>query len=213
MLELLIKPLTETIYMVGVSTILTVLIGLPLGAILVITSQDHIMPNKVINTILSYIVNITRSFPYIIFMIVLFPLTKLIVGTRIGTTAAIVPLTLAAIPFFARIVESALMQVPWGLIEAALSMGATEFEVIKEVMIKEALSPIIMGVTTTIINILGYSAMAGSVGGGGLGDLAIAYGYLRWQADVMIVTVIVLIVLVQLIQSIGNFVAAKVNKN
>lgn len=211
--DFLYKPLLETVYMVGVSTLFTILVGLPLGTILVITSNDHIMPMKGLNTVLSYIVNITRSFPFIILMISIFPITKFIVGKKIGTTAAIVPLVVAAVPFFARLVETSLREIPWGIIEAALSMGSTTMQIIRKVMIPEALSSIVLGITTTVISILGYSAMAGSIGGGGLGDLAIMYGYQRWRTDIMIITVIALIIIVQIVQTIGNTIARRLDKN
>lgn len=210
--ELLYKPLVETLYMIGVSMIFSVIIGLILGTVLVVTSENHIMPSKIINSILSNVINITRSFPFIILLIVLFPLTKLIVGTKIGTTAAIVPLSFAATPFFARMVETALRDIPWGIIEAALAMGSTPMQIIIKVMIPEAMPSIIQAVTTTTIGVLGYSAMAGSIGGGGLGDLAIVYGYQRWRTDIMVITVIVLIVLVVIIQLIGDFISRKIDK-
>ena len=212
LVELLYKPLIETLYMIGVSMIFSVIIGMILGTILVVTSDNHIMPSKIINTILSNVINITRSFPFIILLIVLFPLTKLIVGTKIGTTAAIVPLSFAATPFFARMVETALRDIPWGIIEAALAMGSTPMQIIIKVMIPEAMPSIIQAVTTTTIGVLGYSAMAGSIGGGGLGDLAIVYGYQRWRTDIMVITVIGLIILVVIIQLIGDFISRKIDK-
>lgn len=212
LVELLYKPLVETLYMIGVSMIFSVIIGLILGTVLVVTSENHIMPSKIINSILSNVINITRSFPFIILLIVLFPLTKLIVGTKIGTTAAIVPLSFAATPFFARMVETALRDIPWGIIEAALAMGSTPMQIIIKVMIPEAMPSIIQAVTTTTIGVLGYSAMAGSIGGGGLGDLAIVYGYQRWRTDIMVITVIVLIILVVIIQLIGDFISRKIDK-
>lgn len=212
LVELLYKPLIETLYMIGMSMIFSVIIGMILGTILVVTSDNHIMPSKIINTILSNVINITRSFPFIILLIVLFPLTKLIVGTKIGTTAAIVPLSFAATPFFARMVETALRDIPWGIIEAALAMGSTPMQIIIKVMIPEAMPSIIQAVTTTTIGVLGYSAMAGSIGGGGLGDLAIVYGYQRWRTDIMVITVIVLIILVVIIQLIGDFISRKIDK-
>ena len=212
LVELLYKPLVETLYMIGVSMIFSVIIGLILGTVLVVTSENHIMPSKIINSILSNVINITRSFPFIILLIVLFPLTKLIVGTKIGTTAAIVPLSFAATPFFARMVETALRDIPGGIIEAALAMGSTPMQIIIKVMIPEAMPSIIQAVTTTTIGVLGYSAMAGSIGGGGLGDLAIVYGYQRWRTDIMVITVIVLIVLVVIIQFIGDFISRKIDK-
>ena len=212
LVELLYKPLVETLYMIGVSMIFSVIIGLILGTVLVVTSENHIMPSKIINSILSNVINITRSFPFIILLIVLFPLTKLIVGTKIGTTAAIVPLSFAATPFFARMVETALRDIPWGIIEAALAMGSTPMQIIIKVMIPEAMPSIVQAVTTTTIGVLGYSAMAGSIGGGGLGDLAIVYGYQRWRTDIMVITVIVLIILVVIIQLIGDFISRKIDK-
>lgn len=211
-ITLLQKPFLETVYMVSISTLFTVIIGLPLGTILVITSDEHIMPIKPLNTFLSYIVNITRSFPFVILMIVIFPFTKFLVGKKIGTTAAIVPLVFAATPFFARLVETSLKEIPWGVIEASLSMGSTTMQTIGKVMIPEAKSSIVLAITTTIISILGYSAMAGTIGGGGLGDLAIMYGYQRWRTDIMIITVIVLVILVQLVQTTGNLISAKLDK-
>lgn len=210
--NLLYKPLVETLYMMSISMFFSVIIGLVIGTVLVVTSSGHIMPSKTINVILSNVVNITRSFPFIILLIVLFPITKLIVGTKIGTTAAIVPLTFAATPFFARLVETSLRDIPWGIIEAALAMGSTPMQIILKVMIQEAMPSIVQGITTTAIGILGYSAMAGSIGGGGLGDLAIVYGYQRWRTDIMIITVIVLILIVIVIQSIGNAISKKIDK-
>ena len=211
-INLLYKPLVETLYMMSISMFFSVIIGLVIGTVLGVTSSGHIMPSKTINVILSNVVNITRSFPFIILLIVLFPITKLIVGTKIGTTAAIVPLTFAATPFFARLVETSLRDIPWGIIEAALAMGSTPMQIILKVMIQEAMPSIVQGITTTAIGILGYSAMAGSIGGGGLGDLAIVYGYQRWRTDIMIITVIVLILIVIVIQSIGNTISKKIDK-
>ncbi len=211
-LELLAPPLWETIYMVFVSVFFTIILGLPLGIILVITDNDHILPKPALNMMLSYIVNITRSLPFIILMIFIFPLTRRIVGTTIGTTAAIVPLVVASTPFFARIVETSIREVDWGVVEASISMGATPFQIITRVLIPEAMSSLVLGITITIINVLGYSAMAGAVGGGGLGDLAVRYGFHRFQTDVMIATIIVLIIFVQIMQSIGNKVAQVINK-
>ena len=211
-INLLYKPLVETLYMMSISMFFSVIIGLVIGTVLVVTSSGHIMPSKTINVILSNVVNITRSFPFIILLIVLFPITKLIVGTKIGTTAAIVPLTFAATPFFARLVETSLRDIPWGIIEAALAMGSTPMQIILKVMIQEAMPSIVQGITNTAIGILGYSAMAGSIGGGGLGDLAIVYGYQRWRTDIMIITVIVLILIVIVIQSIGNTISKKIDK-
>ena len=212
MLELLKVATLETLSMVLLSTGFTVLLGLPLGVILVVTSKGHLLENQILNSLLSYIVNIARSLPFIILMIFIIPFTRLVVGSSIGTRAAIVPLVVAAIPFFARIVESALKEVDGGVIEAAIAMGASPLQIIVRVLIPEALPSLILGTTITIINLLGYSAMAGAVGGGGIGDLAIRYGYHRFQTDVMLMTILVLIVLVQGIQSSGNLIANRVLK-
>lgn len=213
MIELLVKATLETFYMVSVSTAFTALLGLPLGIILVVTSKGHISEHPSINTSLSYIVNMARSLPFIILMIFIIPFTRFIVGTSIGTNAAIVPLVVAAIPFYARIVESALHEVDEGVIEAAISMGANPFDIIFRVLLPEALPSLILGTTITIINLLGYSAMAGAVGGGGIGDLAIRYGYHRFNTQIMIATIILLIALVQGIQATGNLIANGIQKN
>ncbi len=207
MTQLLLKASLETLYMVFVATSFTILFGLPLGIVLVITSKGHILEKPSLNRILSYIVNMMRSMPFIILMIFIIPFTRLIVGTSIGTNAAIVPLVVAAIPFFARIVETSLYEVDGGVIEAATAMGANQWEIITKVMLPEALPALILGTTITIINLIGYSAMAGAVGGGGIGDLAIRYGYHRFQTDVMIATIIILVVIVQILQSLGNWLA------
>ncbi|KXG73805.1 methionine ABC transporter permease [Thermotalea metallivorans] len=209
---LLLPSLGETLYMVLVSMIFTVLLGLPLGVILVVTDKDHILPNSFIHSILSYMVNMTRSLPFIILMIFIIPFTRWIVGTTIGTTAAIVPLVIAATPFFARVVETALREVDWGVVEASIAMGATPLQMITKVLIPEAMPSLVLGITITTINILGYSAMAGVVGGGGLGDLAVRYGYHRFQTEVMLATVLVLILLVQIIQYCGNRAAQILNR-
>ncbi|MCT4604736.1 MAG: ABC transporter permease [Marinisporobacter sp.] len=211
-IELLTPSLLETLYMVFVSVFFTIIFGLPLGVILVVTDNNHILPSPWLNRVLSYIINITRSLPFIILMIFIIPFTRLVVGTTIGTTAAIVPLVIAATPFFSRVVETSIREVDWGVVEASISMGATPSQIIFKVLIPEAMPSLILGVTITIINILGYSAMAGVVGGGGLGDLAVRYGYQRFQTDVMIATVILLIVLVQIIQTAGNQLAQNINK-
>jgi D-methionine transport system permease protein len=198
--------------MVFFSTLFSVILGLFLGIILVITDKGHIWEKPQLNKILGSIINIMRSIPFIILIIAIFPLSRLIVGTSIGSTAAIIPLSIAAAPFVARVIESSLKEVSWGVIEASLSVGATIPEIIFKVMIPEAMTSLILGITLTIINILGYSAMAGAIGGGGLGDLAIRYGYQRFQTDVLIATIIILVILVEVIQFIGNFFAKKVNK-
>lgn len=203
----------ETIYMVAISTGLAYVFGLPLGIILVITEEGHIAENIHFNRILGSIVNAVRSIPFIIFLILVIPLTQVLVGTYIGTAASIVPLTLAAIPFVARMVETSLKEIEWGLIEAALSMGANTWEIIRKVLVPEAKPSIILGVAITTINLIGYSAMAGIVGGGGLGTLAYYYGYQRYQGDILLITVIVLIIMVQIIQMLGDKLAAKtINK-
>ena len=211
LVKLMFPSILQTLYMVFVSTLFTILLGMPLGIILVTTSKGHIMENTTIYEALSYIVNIGRSLPFVILMIFIFPFTRFLVGTSIGTNAAIVPLVVAAIPFFARVVETSLLEVDSGLIEAALSMGAGEYEIITRVLIPESLASLVLGITITIINILGYSAMAGAVGGGGIGDLAIRYGYHRFQTNVMIGTVVLLILMVQIIQTLGNTLSKKLN--
>ena len=179
MINLLIKSFFETCYMVAASTIMATVIGIPLGVILTVTRKDHILPNAAINSILGAIVNATRSTPFIILMVAIIPLTRMIVGSSIGTTAAIVPLTISAAPFIARIIESSLLEINPGVIEAAQAMGASPMQIITKVLLPEALHSIVLGVTLAIISLIGYSAMAGALGGGGLGDLAIRYGYQR----------------------------------
>lgn len=212
MIMLLAKGLWETTYMVCVSSLISALIGIPLGVILVTTDKGHILENLSFNRMLGAVVNAARSTPFIILMVAIIPLTRIIVGTSIGTEAAMVPLTLAAIPFVGRIIETSLKEVEYGLIEAAQSMGATPYQIITRVMIPEAMPSIVAGITITVINLINYSAMAGAIGGGGLGDLAIRYGYQRFRGDVMLTTVIILIIQVQLVQSIGDYVANKLNK-
>ncbi len=197
----------ETFEMVIFSTIFSVIIGLPLGVILQITdSEEHggLKPKPVVNQILSRIVNIFRSFPFIILIIILMPLSRIILGTAIGTEATIVPLSIAAAPFVARIVESALKEIDPGVIQAARAMGSTDFQIICKVMIPESLPSLVSGITLTVINLIGYSAMAGALGGGGLGDLAIRYGYQRFNPSYMVAAVVVILIMVELIQVIGN---------
>lgn len=200
----------ETAYMVGVATIFTALLGLPLGVLLVVSERGQILASPGLNRVLAAIVNVGRSLPFIILLVAVIPLTRLVVGTSIGSTAAIVPLTIAAVPFFARVVETALREVERGLVEAAQAMGATRWQIITRVLIPEAMPSLVLGLTITIIGLIGYSAMAGAVGGGGLGDLAIRYGYQRFQTDVMIVTVLLLILLVQGIQMLGDWAARRI---
>ncbi len=202
----------ETFYMVGVATFFTVLLGLPLGVLLVTSDRDGLAPRPLLNPVVGALVNAARSLPFIILLVVIIPFTRLVVGTTIGATAAIVPLAVSAIPFFARVAETGLREVDRGLVEAAQAMGCTAWQIIVKVLIPEALPSLVLGVAITVISLIGYSAMAGAIGGGGLGDLAIRYGYQRFETDVMAVTVIVLIVLVQGIQYLGNAAARRVSK-
>ncbi len=202
----------DTLYMVGVSTVFTVLFGLPLGVFLVVTDRGGLAPKPALNQVLGALVNAARSLPFIILLVVIIPFTRAIVGTTIGATAAIVPLAISAIPFFARVSETSLREVDRGLVEAAQAMGCTLWQIIWKVLIPEALPSLVLGVAITIISLIGYSAMAGAIGGGGLGDLAIRYGYQRFETNVMIATVILLIVMVQGIQYLGNGVARRVSK-
>lgn len=206
----LILSTGETLYMVLVSGLLAMLFGLPLGVLLFSTRQANLLPWPLLNKSLSLIINMARSIPFIILMLAIIPVTRFIVGTSIGTSAAIVPLSLAAIPFFARMVENNLNQLPSGLIETGLAMGATTWQ-IPSILLTEALPGIIGTLTTTFITLVGYSAMAGAVGGGGLGDLAIRYGYQRFDATVMILTIAILIVLVQGLQHLGDYWAKRLN--
>lgn len=210
MIWALINATWETIEMTIISCFFAVIVGLPLGVILLITRHGHILQGITINRTLSVIVNAIRSVPFIILLVAITPFTRLVVGTSIGTVAAMVPLAISAIPFFARIVESALEEVPRGLIEASESMGASPFQIIRSVLIRESMSGIIRGITLTSITLVGYSAMAGAIGGGGLGDLAIRYGYQRFEPSVMVVTVLILIVMVQLMQWLGDWSAKRV---
>lgn len=210
---LIFQSTLQTLQMVFFSTIFSILLGLPLGILLCVTRpEEHggIMPKPVLNSILDKIVNVLRSFPFIILMIILFPLSRLLVGTTIGTTATIVPLSIAAAPFAARVIETSLKEVDTGVVQAARSMGSTNRQIIFKVMIPEAMPSLVSGVTLTIINLVGYSAMAGAIGGGGLGDLAIRYGYQRTRTDVMIVAVVIILVLVELLQFIGNKISAQI---
>lgn len=212
MLALLIEALWETLYMVAVSAGIATFFGVPLGVILVTTSRGHILQNLWFNRILGYIANATRSTPFIILMVAIIPLTRVLAGTSIGTNAAIVPLSIAAIPFVGRVVESALREVDYGLIEAAQAMGASPLQIIRRVLLPEAMPSIVLGLTLAVISLIGYSAMAGAIGGGGLGDLAIRFGYQRFRVDVMIATVVILIALVQLVQTAGDRVSQRLNK-
>jgi D-methionine transport system permease protein len=206
---LLVSSLADTLFMVGVSSAIAFVFGLPLGVILLVTERGQILESPVVNRLLGSIVNATRSTPFIILMVLLIPVTRMIVGTSIGTVAAIVPLAIAATPFVGRVVEGALREVDDGVVEAALAMGASPWQVIAKVLLPEALPAIVIGLTLSVINLIGYSAMAGAIGGGGLGDLAIRYGYQRFRLDVMFLTVVVLIALVHLCQGLGDLVARK----
>ena len=212
MADIILKAFNETVFMTFYSTIFSVIFGFILAVILTISAEDGLRPNKVVYKILDVIINILRSFPFIILMVFIIPLTRAIVGTSIGKEAAIVPLTFAAAPFVARIIESSLREVDKGVIEAAKSFWASDFQIVFKVMLKEAVPSIVSGLTLTIISIIGYSAMAGTVGGGGLGYLAVSYGYQRFQKDVMIITVIILIIIVQALQMLGNYLYKKLNK-
>ena len=202
--KLLLNATLETLYMTFVSTALAFILGLVLAIVLILTRRGGLCENRLVYAVLDVAINTLRSFPFIILLIVLFPLTKLLVGTSIGTTAAIVPLTIGSAPFIARLIESALLEVDSGVIEAAKSFGASKTQIIFRVMFVEALPSIIGAITLTLIVIIGFTAMAGTVGGGGLGDVAIRYGFQRFRPDIMSYTVVILIVLVQIIQSIGN---------
>lgn len=202
----------ETLYMVSVSALLAMVLGLPLGLLLVITDPSSVLPNPGINQILGTVINAGRSLPFIILLVAIIPLTRLIVGTTIGSTAALVPLTLSAIPFYARVAETSLLEVDRGLVEAAEAMGCNYWQIIRKVLIPEALPSLVLGLTIMIISLIGYSAMAGVVGGGGLGDLAIRYGYQRFNTTVMVITVVLLIVLVQLVQWLGDAIARRLRK-
>lgn len=210
--EIIGKALIETLEMVFVSTTFSVILGFIPAIILTVTASDGLKPNKIIYTILDLIINTLRSFPVLILMVIIIPLTRFIVGKSIGTEAAMVPLTIAAAPFVARIIESSLREVDKGVIEAAKSFGASNTQIIFKVMLKEAVPSIMSGITLTIISIVGYSAMAGTIGGGGLGQVAISYGYQRFQTDVMIVTCIILIIVVQGLQLLGNHFYNKLSK-
>ena len=212
MLPLLTKALGETVYMVVVSMIVASLIGIPLGVLLATTAKGQILECMPLNRAIGAVVNALRSIPFIILMVAIIPFTRFIVGTSIGTTAAMVPLVLASIPFIGRQVETSLREVPAGLVEAALSMGATPYQIVRRVLLPESMPSIVAQLTTVVIALVGESAMAGAIGGGGLGDLAIRYGYQRFRPDIMIATVVILIVLVQIVQFRGNRLANGLNK-
>lgn len=194
----------QTLQMVFFSTLFAVIIGFPLGILLFITSSTGIMPKPLFNMVLSRIIDVLRSFPFVILMIVLLPFTRFVLGTAIGTSATIMPLSLAAAPFVARVIETALIEIDPGVITAARAMGSTNWQIIRKVLVPEVLPSVVSGITLTIINLISYSAMAGTLGGGGLGDLAIRYGYQRFRTDIMLASVVVIILLVALIQFAGT---------
>ena len=212
LLPLLSKALGETVYMVVVSMVLSTAVGVPLGVLLHTTAKGGILESPVLNKGIGAVVNAIRSIPFIILLVAIIPFTRLLVGAAIGTTAAMVPLVIAAIPFIGRQVETSLKEVPYGLVEAAESMGATPFQIIWKVLLPEAMPSIASQLTTAVISLVGESAMAGAVGGGGLGDLAIRYGYQRFRPEVMLATVILLIVLVQAVQFLGNRLVKRLDK-
>lgn len=202
----------ETLYMVSVSAAVAAIFGLLVGLLLVITSPKGFAPNALVNRILGAIVNVGRSLPFIILLVAIIPLTRAIVGTTIGSTAALVPLIISAIPFFARVSETSFLEVDQGLVEAAKAMGCSPWEIIYKVLVPEALPSLVLGLTLLIISLIGFSAMAGTVGGGGLGDLAIRYGFQRFDTEVMLFTVVLLIVLVQIVQLLGDTIANRLRK-
>ena len=210
--EMLLAGTGETLLMVLISTAMGYLIGLPLGVVLTVTDSKGISPNPAIYKTLDAVVNITRSVPFLILLILIQPLTKLLVGKSYGTLATVVPLTVAAAPLIARMVESSLKEVDSGVVEAALSMGADKRKIVTKVLVPEARISLLIGVTIALGTILGYSAMAGVVGGGGLGDIAIRYGYYRYETEIMIVTVVVLVILMQVLQWTGNLLSKKLDR-
>ena len=209
---MLLEGIKDTLYMTLTSTLIGYVIGLPMGILLTVTDKDGIHPNTAVYKVLDVIANLIRSVPFLILLIVLIPFTRFLIGRSYGPTATIVPLVIAAAPYIARMVESSLKEVDAGVIEAARSMGASNFTIVTKVMLVEARTSLIVGATISLGTILGYSAMAGTVGGGGLGDIAIRYGYTRWQTDIMIVTVILLVILFQIFQTIGMKLASKLDR-
>ena len=210
--NMILNGILETLYMTLLSTAVGYLFGLPMGVLLAVFDKDGLKPNRVAYKVLDILANIVRSIPFLILLILVIPLTKLIVGQSYGSSATVVPLVVAAIPFIARMVEASLKEVDYGVIEAARAMGANDFTIVVKVMILESRTSLITGATIAIGTILGYSAMAGTVGGGGLGDIAIRYGYYRYDSAIMIVTVVLLVVLVQVFQSVGMVVASRLDK-
>ena len=209
---MLLEGIRDTLYMTLASTLFGYIIGLPMGIVLTVTDKDGIRPNAAVYKVLDVISNLLRSIPFIILLIVLIPFTRFVVGRSYGSTATIFPLTIAEAPYIARMVESSLKEVDAGVIEAARSMGASDFQIVTRVMLVEARTSLIVGATISLGTILGYSAMAGTVGGGGLGDIAIRYGYTRWQTDIMVVTVVLLVILFQIFQTIGMKIANRLDR-
>ena len=212
LVEMLWEGVIDTLYMTVVSTILSYVFGMVMGVLLVICRKDGIAPRPVIYAVLDMVVNLTRSFPFLILMIAVIPFTRFLVGTTIGNNATVVPLVIAAAPFVARLIEASLLEVDSGVVEAAQSMGASTWQIISKVLLPEALPSLLNGSAVAAITILGYSAMSGAVGGGGLGKLAIMYGYNRYQTDIMFATIILLIVIVQLFQMLGNWATKRFDK-
>ncbi|CAM3301139.1 methionine ABC transporter permease [Brevibacillus invocatus] len=213
MIPLFTRSLEETVIMVGVSLFIATVIGIPLGVLLVITQGNHLFPNKTLFHILNAIINVLRSLPFIILMVAIIPFTELVVGTSIGIEGAIVPLIVYTAPYIARLMETALLEVDRGVIEAYQAMGASRSQIIFRIMLREARPGIVLCLTIATIGLIGATAMAGAVGAGGLGDLALRYGYQQWDIEVMLITVVILVVLVQLIQSLGNWAAKKLKKS
>lgn len=212
MIELIIQATLDTLYMVAISGVISTLLGLPLGVMLYVTRPGQILAKPLLNHSLGIVTNVGRSIPFIILMVAITPFTRMVVGTSIGINAAAVPLTIAAIPFVARLIEGALNELSPGLIEAAQAMGATPWQIIVKVLIPEARGGIITGLTITLVTLVSYSAMAGAVGGGGLGDLGIRYGYNRFNPTIMLITVVVLVVMVQGFQSLGDYLVRKTDR-
>ena len=212
MITMLVDGTVDTLYMTLMSTLFGYILGLPMGILLAVTDKEGIRPNAFLYKILDFIANLVRSIPFLILLIFVIPITKAIVGKCYGPSATVVPLVIAAAPFIARMVESSLKEVDRGVIEAAMSMGANTTSIIWKVLLAEARTSLLVGVTIAIGTILGYSAMAGVVGGGGLGDIAIRYGYYRYQTDVMLVTIVILVLLVQLLQGLGMMLSKRLDK-
>ena len=211
-IQMILGGIRDTLYMTVFSTLFGYILGLPMGIVLTVTDKNGLRPNKFIYSIFDVISNVVRSIPFLILLILLIPFTRLVVGKSYGSTATIVPLVIAAAPYIARMVESSLKEVDKGVIEAAQSMGASNMKIILKVLLPEARTSLITGATIALGTILGYSAMAGTVGGGGLGDIAVRYGYYRWQTDIMIVTVILIMILFQIFQTVGMGIANKLDK-